>query len=116
MADIITLLCPVDAAPGRGAALREALKTLAAATVAEPGNLCYKPHATGDPDRFIIQFHDDHGDGVVQPFRFDPVILHDPVKIKQIDPSQHIVVIGFLGVFKTDLIPSSVSFEDLRQR
>ena len=54
MADIITLLCPVDAAPGRGAALREALKTLAAATAAEPGNLCYKPHATGDPDRFII--------------------------------------------------------------
>ena len=55
MADqIITLLCPIHAAPGKGDALKSALQTLAAATVKETGNICYRLHATGDPDEFII--------------------------------------------------------------
>lgn len=50
----ITLLCPIIGAPGKGAALRAALLELAAATVKESGNICYKLHATDDPDEFFI--------------------------------------------------------------
>jgi len=52
--DIITLICPIPGAPGKGEALREALLKLASATVREKGNLCYRPHATEDPDTFIV--------------------------------------------------------------
>lgn len=52
--EIITLLCPINAAPGKGAELKAALQTLAAATVQESGNICYRLHATDDPDEFII--------------------------------------------------------------
>lgn len=50
----ITLLCPIIGAPGKGAALKAALLKLAAATVQEKGNICYKLHATSDPDEFFI--------------------------------------------------------------
>lgn len=52
--EIITLLCPINAAPGKGAELKAALQTLAAATVQESGNICYRLHTTDDPDEFII--------------------------------------------------------------
>ncbi|MBE6356146.1 MAG: antibiotic biosynthesis monooxygenase [Lentisphaerae bacterium] len=54
MPEVITLLCPVNAARGKGAELAAALAELAAETVKEPGNICYRPHATDDPDEFII--------------------------------------------------------------
>lgn len=54
MTDVITLLCPISAAKGKGAALKAALAALAAETVKEPGNICYRPHETADPDEFII--------------------------------------------------------------
>ena len=52
--EIITLLCPINAAPGKGAELKAALQELAAATVQESGNICYRLHTTDDPDEFII--------------------------------------------------------------
>ena len=52
--EVITLLCPINAAPGRGAEMQAALRELAAATVQEPGNICYRLHTTDDPDEFII--------------------------------------------------------------
>ena len=52
--EIITLLCPINAVPGRGAEMKAALQQLAAATVQEPGNICYRLHTTEDPDQFII--------------------------------------------------------------
>lgn len=52
--EVITLLCPINAAPGRGAEMKAALVQLAAATVQEPGNICYRLHTTEDPDQFII--------------------------------------------------------------
>ena len=42
--EVITLLCPINAAPGRGAEMQDALRQLAAATVQEPGNICYRLH------------------------------------------------------------------------
>ena len=50
----ITLFCPINAAPGKGAALKAALLTLAAATRNEAGNLCYRLHETDNPDEFLI--------------------------------------------------------------
>ena len=50
----ITLFCPIHAAPGKGEALKAALLTLAAATRAEAGNLCYRLHCTDDPEEFLI--------------------------------------------------------------
>ena len=47
MQEVITLLCPVKAAAGKGA-------ELAAETVKESGNICYRLHSTEDPDEFII--------------------------------------------------------------
>ena len=52
--EVITLLCPIKAAPGRGCAMKAALQQLAAATVQEAGNICYRLHTTDDPDEFII--------------------------------------------------------------
>lgn len=52
--EVITLLCPIHAAPGKGAALKLALQELASNTVQEPGNICYRLHTTDDPDEFII--------------------------------------------------------------
>lgn len=52
--ETITLLCPVIAKPGRGEELKSALQTLAAATVQESGNICYRLHTTENPDEFII--------------------------------------------------------------
>ena len=52
--EIITLLCPIKAAPGKGAEMKAALQELAAATVQESGNICYRLHTTDDPDEFII--------------------------------------------------------------
>ena len=52
--EIITLLCPINAKAGRGAELKAALQELAAATVQEAGNICYRLHTTDDPDEFII--------------------------------------------------------------
>ena len=52
--EVITLLCPINAVPGRGAEMKAALVQLAAATVQEPGNICYRLHTTDDPDQFII--------------------------------------------------------------
>ncbi|MBE6389874.1 MAG: antibiotic biosynthesis monooxygenase [Lentisphaerae bacterium] len=54
MDEIITLLCPVRAAAGRGGELETALIGLAAATVRESGNICYRLHRTDDPDEIII--------------------------------------------------------------
>ena len=52
--EVITLLCPIHAAPGRGSELKTALQNLAAATVKEAGNICYRLHSTDNPDEFII--------------------------------------------------------------
>ena len=52
--EVITLLCPIHAAPGKGEALKLALKELASNTAKEPGNICYRLHTTDDPDEFII--------------------------------------------------------------
>ena len=52
--EIITLLCPINAAPGRGEEMKAALQELAAATTQEAGNICYRLHTTDDPDEFII--------------------------------------------------------------
>ena len=52
--EVITLLCPINAAPGRGAEMKAALQQLAAATTQEAGNICYRLHTTDDPDEFII--------------------------------------------------------------
>lgn len=52
--EVITLLCPIIAAPGRGAEMKAALQQLAAATVQEAGNICYRLHSTDNPDEFII--------------------------------------------------------------
>ena len=52
--EVITLLCPIHAAAGRGSELKAALQTLAAETVKEAGNICYRLHATDNPDEFII--------------------------------------------------------------
>ena len=52
--EVITLLCPINAAPGRGAEMKAALQELAAATTQEAGNICYRLHTTDDPDEFII--------------------------------------------------------------
>lgn len=54
MDKVITLLCPVRAAAGRGSELEAALTALAAETVKESGNICYRLHRTDDPDEFII--------------------------------------------------------------
>ena len=54
MQEVITLLCPVKAAAGKGAELAAALTELAAETVKESGNICYRLHSTDDPDEFII--------------------------------------------------------------
>ena len=54
MPEVITLLCPVKAAAGKGAELAAALTELAAETVKESGNICYRLHSTDDPDEFII--------------------------------------------------------------
>ncbi|MBQ9503165.1 MAG: antibiotic biosynthesis monooxygenase [Lentisphaeria bacterium] len=54
MSDVITLFCPVNARPGCGEKMKKALVELAAVTIREPGNICYRPHATKDPDRFLI--------------------------------------------------------------
>ena len=50
----ITLFCPINAAPGKGAAMKAALIELAAATRQEAGNICYRLHASKSPDRFLI--------------------------------------------------------------
>lgn len=52
--EVITLLCPINAAPGKGSEMKTALQQLAAATVQEEGNICYRLHTTDDPDEFII--------------------------------------------------------------
>lgn len=52
--EVITLLCPINGKPGKGGELKAALQQLAAATVQEPGNICYRLHTTDDPDEFII--------------------------------------------------------------
>ena len=52
--EVITLLCPINAAAGRGSELKTALQALAAETVKEAGNICYRLHATDNPDEFII--------------------------------------------------------------
>ena len=52
--EIITLLCPIYAKTGKGAELKAALQELAAATVQEAGNICYRLHSTDNPDEFII--------------------------------------------------------------
>ena len=52
--EVITLLCPIIAAPGRGAEMKAALQQLAAATTKEAGNICYRLHSTDNPDEFII--------------------------------------------------------------
>ena len=54
MSEVITLLCPIHAAPGKGAAMKTALTALAAETVKEAGNICYRLHETDDPEEFII--------------------------------------------------------------
>lgn len=54
MNDVITLICPVNAAPGRGSELQAALVELAKATTAEAGNICYRLHTTDNPDEFVI--------------------------------------------------------------
>lgn len=54
MSEVITLLCPIFAAPGKGAEMKAALAALAAETVKEAGNICYRPHETDNPDEFII--------------------------------------------------------------
>lgn len=54
MSDKITMLCPIYAVAGKGAEMRAALATLAAASEAEAGNIFYRPHETADPDKFII--------------------------------------------------------------
>ncbi len=51
----ITIFCPIYAAPGKKDALREALKSLAAKTQKENGNICYRPHeATTEENKFMI--------------------------------------------------------------
>ena len=50
----ITLFCPIQAAPGKGAAMKAALLALAAETRKEAGNICYRLHSTDDPDSFMI--------------------------------------------------------------
>lgn len=54
MSEKITMLCPIYAVPGKGAAMKAALAELAAASEAEGGNICYIPHETDNPDEFII--------------------------------------------------------------
>ena len=50
----ITLFCPINAAPGKGAEMLAALQALAVETRKEAGNICYRLHTTGDPDEFMI--------------------------------------------------------------
>ncbi len=54
MDEIITLICPVNAASGRGDELKTALTALAKASTSEAGNICYRLHSTDDPDEFVI--------------------------------------------------------------
>ena len=54
MSEVITLFCPVNAKPGCGEKMKKALIELASVTIREPGNICYRPHATKDPDKFLI--------------------------------------------------------------
>lgn len=54
MSDKLTLLCPIIAAPGKGSKLAKRLVEVAKCAQAEPGNICYIPHATDNPDEFII--------------------------------------------------------------
>jgi quinol monooxygenase YgiN len=63
MADILTVVAKVRAAPGKGDALATLLAEQAAVVrAAEPGCLAYRPHrSTSDPDLFIFyeQYADD---------------------------------------------------------
>lgn len=54
MSEEITLFCPVNAKPGCGEKMKAALCALALATRKETGNICYRLHATKDPDQFMI--------------------------------------------------------------
>ena len=50
--EVITLLCPINAAPGRGAEMQAALRELAAATVAKgakPMTIIMGTESTGPP-------------------------------------------------------------------
>jgi quinol monooxygenase YgiN len=63
MADVLTVVAKVRAAPGKGDALAALLAEQAAAVRAsEPGCLAYRPHrSTADPELFIFyeQYQDD---------------------------------------------------------
>ena len=54
MTDVVTLFCPVDAKPGCGEKLKNALTALAIETRKEAGCICYRLHETANPDHFLI--------------------------------------------------------------